>query len=340
MSYGYTENGKFRHSYAGLPKLPTDGYYRYRTNPNPDTVPWIITGAMRVTRILTDAETDAICREAGVEPMKRQGGPLDAEKLAALGLKAGDGARLSVKGANPYEGKSLAADSTVYGYDFLTALPDMQVTVLPEVSAVRNAEGKVDTGKAVTAGMRNARNAGAELDGKVFVRNGYTGRQLRIDTASIRHGLNGGMNRLLTNARLGAVIGDVVKNAVPINALQNKAKGVTGTYAMAAYATDSRGREFVAIVTVEQYDGNISGVEVYDVTHAVSGRQKNASRADTKSQGVYPSTTGTISIEDFLEIVNTTHQSAVVHSYGHQAQKWKNPIGQIQGHRTGTFFLS
>ena len=90
MSYGYTENGKFRHSYAGLPRLPEDGYYRYRTNPNPDTVPWIITGAMRVTRILTDAETDAICHEAGVEPMQRQGGPMDAEKLAALGLMAGD----------------------------------------------------------------------------------------------------------------------------------------------------------------------------------------------------------------------------------------------------------
>ena len=87
MSYGYTENGKFRHSYAGLPKLPTDGYYRYRTNPNPDTVPWVITGAMKVKRILTDAETDAICRKNGVEPMKRQGGPID---LAKLGLEAGD----------------------------------------------------------------------------------------------------------------------------------------------------------------------------------------------------------------------------------------------------------
>lgn len=90
MSYGYTDNGKFRHSYAGLPKLPTDGYYRYRTNPNPDTVPWIITGAMRVKRILTDAETDAICRAAGVEPMQRQGGPMDEAKLEKLGLKAGN----------------------------------------------------------------------------------------------------------------------------------------------------------------------------------------------------------------------------------------------------------
>lgn len=100
MSYGYTENGKFRHSYAGLPKLPTDGYYRYRTNPNPDMVPWVITGAMKVNRILTDAETDAICLEAGVEPMKRQGGPMDEAKLAALGLTAGDvtdGTRFSMK---------------------------------------------------------------------------------------------------------------------------------------------------------------------------------------------------------------------------------------------------
>lgn len=111
MSYGYTANGKFRHSYAGLPKLPTDGYYRYRTNPNPDTVPWVITGAMRVKRILTDAETDAICRENGVEPMARQGGPLDEAGLARLGLEAGDvvgETRFSLK-APVEETKSLIA---------------------------------------------------------------------------------------------------------------------------------------------------------------------------------------------------------------------------------------
>ena len=96
MSYGYTENGKFRHSYAGLPRLPEDGYYRYRTNPNPDTVPWVITGAMRVKRILTDAETDNILRDAGVEPMKRQGGPINLEKL---GLK--EGMQYSLKDSDP-----------------------------------------------------------------------------------------------------------------------------------------------------------------------------------------------------------------------------------------------
>ena len=83
MSYGYTKNGKFQHSLAGLPKIPTDGYYTYRTNPDPKTKPWYITGAMKVNRILTDAETNSILRAHGIEPMKRDGGELD---LAALGF--------------------------------------------------------------------------------------------------------------------------------------------------------------------------------------------------------------------------------------------------------------
>lgn len=83
MSYGYNKNGKFQHSLAGLPKIPKDGYYTYRTNPDPTTQPWYITGAMKVNRILTDAETNSILRSHGIEPMKRDGGELD---LKALGF--------------------------------------------------------------------------------------------------------------------------------------------------------------------------------------------------------------------------------------------------------------
>jgi hypothetical protein len=68
MSYGYTKNGKFQHSLAGLPKLPKDGYYKYRTNPNPDTVPWLITGAMKVKKLLSDAEVNVTCRRATMIP--------------------------------------------------------------------------------------------------------------------------------------------------------------------------------------------------------------------------------------------------------------------------------
>lgn len=256
---------------------------------------------------------------------------VDAAKTrAAKENTAGDGG-VQEQARQAYENKNLAEDSEVYNYGFLTSLPDMRITRLPEVPMIRDTGGKVNSAVVITEGMKNARSVGGERDGKIYVQNAYTGRQLRIDTSSIRHGLNGGVNRLITNARLGAVIGDVVQNAVPVNALYNKAKDVMGTYAMAAYANDSRNREFVAIVTVEQRSGNISGLESYDVTHAVSGRQKNSSQADTKSQGVYPIKAAKISIADFLSIVNSTHQSILSDDVLQHFRESRNPNGDYSG---------
>lgn len=88
MSYGYTKSGKFQHSLAGLPELPVDGYYKYRTNPRPDTVPWLITGAMKVNRILSDSDVAQILESKGITPPKRQGGEKTLEQLG-LGKYAG-----------------------------------------------------------------------------------------------------------------------------------------------------------------------------------------------------------------------------------------------------------
>lgn len=73
---GINSNGKYQHSLAGLKHLPTDGYYMYRTNPNPETDPWVITGAMKVNRLLTRAEQADIVRKAGREPQKIQEGDI------------------------------------------------------------------------------------------------------------------------------------------------------------------------------------------------------------------------------------------------------------------------
>ena len=72
MSYGRTASGKFQHSLAGLPRIPVDGSYEYRTNANPATDPWIITGSMKVNRVLSNEEVDAIVRGAGRQPQKRE----------------------------------------------------------------------------------------------------------------------------------------------------------------------------------------------------------------------------------------------------------------------------
>ena len=83
---GVNRNGKYQHSLAGLKRLPVNGSYRYRTNPNPNTDEWIITGAMKVNRILTDEEVDELVRKAGREPQKREkvGGVSDSPRLMTV----------------------------------------------------------------------------------------------------------------------------------------------------------------------------------------------------------------------------------------------------------------
>lgn len=87
MSYGMNASGKFQHSLAGLPRLPENGSYRYRTNPDPNTDPWVITGAMKVNRILKPSEVDAMVEAAGREPQQRQAGAITDEQVEALNVK-------------------------------------------------------------------------------------------------------------------------------------------------------------------------------------------------------------------------------------------------------------
>lgn len=91
-----------------------------------------------------------------------------------------------------------------------------------------------------------------------------------------------------------------------------------GTYAMAALTTDSEGRQVVAVITVEQRSNMVTGIESYDVTHAINGR-KTGSQADTRSQGSSlikaaggseaGASATTVSVADFLDIVKDTHRS-------------------------------
>lgn len=73
MALGVNEKGNFVRSQAGLPYVPTDGYYKYRTNADPNTAPWIISGAIKVNRILDDADVAEICAQHGVTPQTREG---------------------------------------------------------------------------------------------------------------------------------------------------------------------------------------------------------------------------------------------------------------------------
>ena len=90
------------HSMGGLNHVPENGLYMYRTNPDPNTDAWIITGAMKVNRILKPSEVDQMIRDAGRIPQERQKGAVtdaDVEELSKnLGLTAGSTTSFRVVG--------------------------------------------------------------------------------------------------------------------------------------------------------------------------------------------------------------------------------------------------
>lgn len=95
---GINPSGKYQHSLAGLKHLPTDGYYMYRTNPNPETDPWVITGAMKVNRILTRAEQADLVSKAGREPQQIQEGDIVTDDVVnSINQEIADASKFSLK---------------------------------------------------------------------------------------------------------------------------------------------------------------------------------------------------------------------------------------------------
>ena len=256
------------------------------------------------------------------------------DKLAnePVAVQPKDGMKASDRDTDYYSYENYSAsdyytNGTIYSYDFLTAQKEMVAVELPKTGSLANRKGQIDDSKVLSEGTKNSLSEGVERDGKLYVKNVYTGRELRVDNSTIKHGLDGTYNRHLTNARIGSVIGSVVKNAIPINGLRNTSEKAIGTYAMVSYCYDDQGRQFVAVVTVEQHTGNVDSLELYDVAHAVSGRQKKGSQVDTKSPGVYPIEATTISIAQLLEIVNSTHQSILSDDVLNRLGETRNPNG-------------
>lgn len=92
---GLTKKGKYQHSRAGIPRIPKNVFYRYRTNVDPSTEDWIITGAVKITKVLTRDEVDAINAKNGIKPL------IYANKKQARQLKKQ--VRMQRKNAQPQE---------------------------------------------------------------------------------------------------------------------------------------------------------------------------------------------------------------------------------------------
>ena len=149
---GINPSGKYQHSLAGLKHLPTDGYYMYRTNPNPETDPWVITGAMKVNRILTRAEQAELVKNAGREPQQIQEGDIVTDDVVnSINQEIADAPKFSLK---DNQGNPLNQDGTLKldkikfvdeltDEDFTSAFRNVELPAIPKnVDSAIGANGK------------------------------------------------------------------------------------------------------------------------------------------------------------------------------------------------------
>ena len=144
---GINPSGKYQHSLAGLKHLPTDGYYMYRTNPNPETDPWVITGAMKVNRILTRAEQAELVKNAGREPQQIQEGDIVTDDVVnSINQEIADAPKFSIK---TYHGSQASFDH--FDHSFMGSGEGAQAygwgTYVSEVEGIAKAYAKQNARK-------------------------------------------------------------------------------------------------------------------------------------------------------------------------------------------------
>lgn len=159
---------------------------------------------------------------------------------------------------------------------------------MADTAQTQGENNHVDVKAVVETGMENALENGRKYKDVCLVRNNYTGREISVSANTLRHGLGGNRNRVITNAKATEKIGEILKNSIPVNGLKNKAD-VDSTYAMAGILMDTKGNQFIAISTIEQKSDKVSDIAVYDIAHAMNARMKKGSTTGMfHPQGVPP----------------------------------------------------
>lgn len=197
-----------------------------------------------------------------------------------------------------------------YSWENLTKQKPMRALSLPSIDSLYH-DGKRNNDLIKEKGVQNAERikVGNNEHGNPYVVNEYTGRPIVVDKKGIKHGLNGGIARKLTNSRLGVIAGELCKNGIPVNELKNENENAETTYALVGYAFDEN-LEMIGVLHIEANTNRVSSMQIYELDrmHSINGMtRKNTSRiinmphlnAETSSNGtgVY------ISISNLLDVV-------------------------------------
>lgn len=279
-----------------------------------------INGVVRYTGKLQemwDAMLEEIVqkREAQLQAAEMQEAPA-AEAVEAVEERIEQTVKASTREAvmdyASAEDEDFHRNGRIYDYDFMVAQKPISVVPIPSVNTLMGS-GRFSRSEVAEAGKRSVQGAANEKGHKV-VTNVYTGRALTITNNSIRHGLNGSKQRLLANAQIGMVIGDVVENGIPVNGLIPTDSNALQTYAMVTPCITEDGKQMMAVTHVDIQKNEVNSVTFTDIVHSANGRiYKNSEPVsdtiDVEGNGPYHPSRYTISISDLLKDVNMSFKS-------------------------------
>ena len=258
--------------------------------------------------------------------------------IAQSGKEVNTSEKFSVR--NSYEGLTdadFSENAEIYSYDFLIKQKPMQVVKIPAISEISN-EGKVDIPKIIAKGKENAARYGGMKNGLLPVVNVYTGRNLNISSETMRHGMGGKIYRLWSNAQLSSVVGDIVHNGIPLNALKTQDRNAVHTYVLGCYGRVNNEKEAAILAHVDIQKNTVDKIEWVDLVHSLKGKikKRSAQGANTSHYKSEDSSASEISIADFLEKVNTSFPSIL----SDDVQEHLHPDEYAEGYYTNSKLFS
>ena len=204
-----------------------------------------------------------------------------------------------------------------YSYAHVTSLKPMPVTKVAVAGTYMNgkspdrAKVKADCMAGVEA-QGNPRNS----EKKKFVENDYTKRDIQITPNALNHALNGSKERVDRNTRVMAVLGSVLKHALPVNNFKPRDNAV-GTELLLGIAEDENSYYPVAIVVNETSEdmGELTGIDFLNGINKQYVYSANADNYNKKTGGSKPGgfetnpitpTSSELSIAEVLDIVKNS----------------------------------
>lgn len=192
-----------------------------------------------------------------------------------------------------------------FGYDSLTAKPDMSTVKLTPV-AIKDRDAAVDMGTANVNKYADRKDP----HGTPMMYIPDLGKYVSVGRKAMAHGLDG--KRIAMQAPVIAQIGDILENSIVVNEAVPKKVGVQRSWIMLGVAEDWNGDTVYVRSVINQSTGHVEEVAAFYAALGKKNRvSRNVSAERVGEDSLKPSSNSTISVAEMLENVNGTFDDII-----------------------------